>query len=200
MHSAKALKTRARILETATALFHSHGYHTTGIDRIIATAEVSKGSFFYHFRNKEALASAVLAHDLDEALSEFGLADGRASEGEPRHALLALLAAMAARMSRPDAQGRPRGCLFGNLAAELSLEPGPLHQEVRAALERLRALIAELLRGAQQRQEIMTTEPPERLAGMILSLLEGAALLDKSAQRTAELPRALHFIEQRLLD
>ncbi|TQX79198.1 MULTISPECIES: TetR family transcriptional regulator, partial [unclassified Rhizobium] len=33
---------RQRIIETAYALFKSGGFHTTGIDRIIADADVAK--------------------------------------------------------------------------------------------------------------------------------------------------------------
>ncbi len=50
----------ARILETASRLFYEQGYNATGINQIIAEAEVAKASFYHHFHSKEELCVAYL--------------------------------------------------------------------------------------------------------------------------------------------
>ena len=51
---------RRVILDTATRLFGKHGYHATTVPMIVAEAEVSTGSFYMYFRNKEDVFNAAL--------------------------------------------------------------------------------------------------------------------------------------------
>ena len=51
---------RRAILGTATALFGNHGYHATTVPMIVAQAEVSTGSFYMYFCNKEDVFNAAL--------------------------------------------------------------------------------------------------------------------------------------------
>ena len=46
---------KARLLEVADELFYSEGIHTVGIDRIIATAGVTKATFYKHYGSKDNL-------------------------------------------------------------------------------------------------------------------------------------------------
>lgn len=56
----KAEATRRTILEKAFDLIYMQGYQATSIDEIIATTKVTKGAFFYHFKNKEEMGLAVI--------------------------------------------------------------------------------------------------------------------------------------------
>jgi len=51
---------RSTILDAATRLFGSYGYHATTVPMIVAEADSSVGSFYAHFRNKEDVFAAVL--------------------------------------------------------------------------------------------------------------------------------------------
>lgn len=51
---------RKLLLDAATHLFGSHGYHATTVPMIVAEAGSSVGSFYAHFRNKEDVFAAVL--------------------------------------------------------------------------------------------------------------------------------------------
>jgi TetR/AcrR family transcriptional repressor of nem operon len=53
-------KTRARIVEAARRLFNTHGYDRVTLDMVMASAGMTRGGFYAHFRNKESLfAEAV---------------------------------------------------------------------------------------------------------------------------------------------
>jgi AcrR family transcriptional regulator len=56
----KAAATRNHILENAFKLIYLKGYQATSIDEIIASTAVTKGAFFYHFKNKEDMGLAVI--------------------------------------------------------------------------------------------------------------------------------------------
>lgn len=56
----KQLKTRQKVIDTATALFHRQGYQATGINQIVAESGVVKSSLYQHFNSKEELAAVYL--------------------------------------------------------------------------------------------------------------------------------------------
>src|SRR5215469_9351129 len=49
-----------RILDAATRVFSTKGYHATLVDEIAAEAETSKGGVYFHFPNKQAIFLALL--------------------------------------------------------------------------------------------------------------------------------------------
>jgi AcrR family transcriptional regulator len=51
---------RTVLLDAATRMFASHGYHGATVPMIVAEAGRSVGSFYVHFRNKEDIFAAVL--------------------------------------------------------------------------------------------------------------------------------------------
>jgi TetR/AcrR family transcriptional regulator, transcriptional repressor for nem operon len=56
----KAEKTRFSILEKAFELIYVKGYQATSIDDILANIQVTKGAFYYHFKNKDEMGLAIV--------------------------------------------------------------------------------------------------------------------------------------------
>ena len=56
----KASETRITILQKAFELIYTKSYQTTSIDEIIATTNVTKGAFYYHFKNKDEMGLAII--------------------------------------------------------------------------------------------------------------------------------------------
>ena len=191
--SPKALATREKILQAANGLFYRHGYTATGVDKIIAAAGVAKGNFFYHFKNKEELAIAVLDWHRDLALAEIGL-DQILAQSSPARALDDLLRNMAARMTCGSDACRVRGCFFGNFALELATGSEPVRRKVQEIFAGFRSLIRELLERGQAQGEVRADLDAEGASGLILSVMEGAVLLDKTNQSEQEVRHALEFI------
>lgn len=52
--------TRDRILDSALNIFSHKGYYDTNLDEIVREAQVSKGSIYFHFPNKEKLFFALV--------------------------------------------------------------------------------------------------------------------------------------------
>lgn len=57
--------TRDRIIEQATRLFVSRGYHAMSMREIAEAVGVTKAALYYHFSDKEELFMAVLTASLD---------------------------------------------------------------------------------------------------------------------------------------
>ena len=56
----RSFQRHQRILDAATRVFSSKGYHGTLVDEIAAEAETSKGGVYFHFPNKQAIFLALL--------------------------------------------------------------------------------------------------------------------------------------------
>jgi len=61
-------QTRERLLHTAARLFRQRGYAATGVDAVVADANLTAGALYAHFDSKETL----LAEALDAAFRESG--------------------------------------------------------------------------------------------------------------------------------
>jgi TetR/AcrR family transcriptional regulator, transcriptional repressor for nem operon len=56
----KSEATRLGILQKSFELIYVKGYQTTSIDDILATTQVTKGAFYYHFKNKDEMGIAII--------------------------------------------------------------------------------------------------------------------------------------------
>jgi len=56
----KSETTRLTMLQKAFELIYENGYQSTSIDDIIATTQVTKGAFYYHFKNKDEMGMAII--------------------------------------------------------------------------------------------------------------------------------------------
>ncbi len=55
------LPTRAiQVINTSIYLFHHHGFHTVGVDRIVKECEVPKATFYNYFHSKERFIEICL--------------------------------------------------------------------------------------------------------------------------------------------
>lgn len=127
---------RARLLSTASRLFYTEGLHAVGIDRIIATASVTRATLYRHFPSKDDLVVAYL-NQADEVIRARVSAAGTQG-GSTDDTIRAV-----ARFIADDIQGPGfRGCAFLNAAAEY---PDPEHPVHRAVLEHRQWFLAAMV-------------------------------------------------------
>jgi len=63
--------TRRRILSAAGKLFRAQGFDKTSVDRIVAAAEVAKGTFYQYFQTKIDVALALGSEAQQQSLEEI---------------------------------------------------------------------------------------------------------------------------------
>jgi AcrR family transcriptional regulator len=127
---------RDQLIETAGKLFYRDGYHATGIDCILAEAQVAKMTLYHHFRSKEELILAVLekrSREMFDSLQQFLDAKKRS----PKKRLEAVFDWLVAWISSKEF----RGCSFLKAMAEYQYLDDPVH---RAALAHKVALTTEI--------------------------------------------------------
>jgi len=84
----KSARTRARLMDAAVEVFARDGFEAASVNEIARIAEVANGTFYVHFKDKDAIAVEVAARigaditdqidramaDMDDALERFGFA------------------------------------------------------------------------------------------------------------------------------
>jgi AcrR family transcriptional regulator len=126
------------LIEKASALFRAKGYSATSIEEIVDACGITKGSLYYHFESKEALALAVMDR-VHRYFSEhiFSLV---AQMDDPGAAELAAFnqAVEAFFDSHPD------GCLLANLSLEIGATSAAFGARIRIYFEEWRGCYAKV--------------------------------------------------------
>lgn len=64
----RAIKTRARLQDTARAVIAETGYAALRVEEVVRRAGVAKGTFFAHFKDKDALMERLIGAEMDRRL------------------------------------------------------------------------------------------------------------------------------------
>ncbi|SFI90972.1 TetR/AcrR family transcriptional regulator [Celeribacter neptunius] len=66
----RAIATREKLLSTARALIDQEGFEALRVEDLVRTAGVAKGTFFAHFKDKDALMEQIIGARLAEISAE----------------------------------------------------------------------------------------------------------------------------------
>ena len=132
---------KQRILETATRLFYQQGYHATGINQVIAEAEVARASLYLHYASKEALLAAFLQYR-----HTYWFAKLRAFT-EAVHTPKKKIAAAFDFLHKMNEEEDFRGCAFLNILSETTEKDAEALDIIQSHKQELRDYIAEILAG-----------------------------------------------------
>ena len=80
--------TRAKLLNSALALFATRGYAATSVDAIADAAGVSAGLLYHHFDSKAAVLNAIFEQSLTDVQATFSAADRETHAADRLPALL----------------------------------------------------------------------------------------------------------------
>ncbi|SMR70960.1 transcriptional regulator, TetR family [Aliiroseovarius halocynthiae] len=68
----RTLKTRARLIEAATAIVEDSSFTELRVEEVVRRAGVAKGTFFAHFKDKDALLDRMIGEIIDQHLDQIG--------------------------------------------------------------------------------------------------------------------------------
>ena len=84
------MSTRENLIQAGLNLFHKHGIHPVGLDRVLRKAGVTKTTFYNHFESKETFACAVIDRFGEELHSRIDRRFDGAHVGEIKQHLLSI--------------------------------------------------------------------------------------------------------------
>ncbi|WP_431967912.1 TetR/AcrR family transcriptional regulator [Actinacidiphila sp. bgisy160] len=176
---------REKILSAAHSLFEQRGYSAPGLAEICRAAGVPRGSFHYFFASKEALALSVVDEQWNAQRRMWLriLAPGAAPLVRLR--ILFEATSVQQREGQRD-RGAVAGCVFVNLAVEVSEQTRVVRERLRQIFEAQVGMVESVVTEARQRGEVTVSDPREA-ARSVVAQLEGRVLLAKLYDNTGPL-------------
>jgi TetR/AcrR family transcriptional repressor of nem operon len=178
--ASKGESTRERILEAAEALVFERGFSGTAIDDILSKTNLTKGAFFYHFKDKADLASAILERYWDQ---DFAILDGLSKRADaladtPAQAVILFL-----KLFEEFLQGLATplpGCLFASYVYESGAFEPAISRYIRNGFRQWSKMFEEKLDAALRETREKPDVSAKDLAEMAVCLIEGAHVLARA--------------------
>ncbi|WP_418459186.1 TetR/AcrR family transcriptional regulator [Brucella intermedia] len=168
-------KTRESLVRAGVIALTEKGFSATGLDEILKTVAVPKGSFYHYFDSKEAFGAELIDsygryfdHKLDQFFGDHALS--------PLNRLRAFIRDAEDGMER---YRYSRGCLVGNLGQEMGALPESFRGKLSTIFIGWQRRTAECLRSGQVCGEIAAHHDVDNLSAFFWIGWEGAVLRAK---------------------
>jgi len=183
-------QTKNDLLNAAMELMLDRGYNGTTVEQICKAAGVTKGSFFYYFKNKESLGQALLPHFL-RIMGELLMQGNHQQVDDPLQRLYSYCDDIANLLTHQDV---PKSCLIGNFAQELASTQPAFSTICNDCFAQWAQQLQQELDAACQRYPPNGTIDTYSIAEHFLAIFEGALILAKAQQDLAVVVQNLdHF-------
>lgn len=190
----KGSATRRRIMDAAEHLVLEKGFSATSIDSIQEQADISRGTFFYHFSSKDDLSKAIIRR---YAEVDFETVNAMMSRAEKlmTDALgqLILFISLHEEMFEQMTRTFP-GCLFASYAYEASLFDEETEGIVIDSLEHWRKLVGSKVQQVLDDHDNPPDIKPEQIADYMYSVLQGAFILSRLYDDNNIIVTQLHLL------
>ena len=157
---------KQQIVDAGLAELHARGYAACSVEDITKAAGVPKGSFYNHFASKEQFAV--------EAVRRYFQVSGWPVSFTDESAVGRLRAGFDALYYAARDRAYSRGCMWGNLANEVSDHSTAIRGELAEGLDAWSAIVTELVAAAQRQGEISSSGDPAQIGRFIVNAWEGA--------------------------
>ncbi|MBR0596993.1 TetR/AcrR family transcriptional regulator [Sinanaerobacter chloroacetimidivorans] len=166
---------RQEIIKIAAALIESKGYENTKLSDILEAAAIGKGQFYHYFSSKHELGLEVLDYFyeiFDREVLEGILSSKKSPEAKINEMLQWVLENHTSKQARC-------GCIFGNIALELSEHDPAFSKKVREVfdkwIDKLSIVLEEMARGKEGSSCV-------EVAQGVVALIEGGIMIMKNKQ------------------
>jgi TetR/AcrR family transcriptional repressor of nem operon len=185
---------KQRILDTAGSIIGKKGFSAVGLNEILQTVNVPKGSFYHYFSSKDAFGEALLNSYFTTYLAEIDVIFSNSALSEYEK----LLCYWQSWINNQTSQQ-----FFGKcLAVKLGAEVADLSESMRLALDRGTAQIIQRLGAAmargQQDGSVTLTDTPENVALMLYQMWLGASVMVKITRTSTPFEHAMAATRQML--
>ncbi len=180
--------TKQRLLDAGLAMLLKHGYNDLGIQALLEATSVPKGSFYHHFRDKEAFALEVV----DEYMRNVHAGLDACLGDETVPPLERVRGFFVASQDKYRQEGY-MGCLLGGLGQELSGVSDVFRSKIDWCFAEIAARIAGCLDEARERGDLPADSDVKKLSVLLVDCWEGAALRSRLPRDPAPLGEMLDF-------
>ena len=186
-------KTKENILEKGLDLLETKGYNATGIQEIADAAGIPKGSFYNYFSSKEDFGVAVIKYYAAKHLVEW-IARININSKE-KQKLIKVFIDIA---NDYDCAGSTKGCLLGNLSAEISSASEKCRMALLESMDSFKIVLINRIKEGQANGEFENKIPAEKIVDIIWSVWQGSLLEMKVKKSNSSLNHNMESLFQLL--
>lgn len=169
----KGDQTKSRIITEATKLVQKKGFEATSMTDVVEATGMQKGCLYFHFTGKDELLFAILEKSKTDF---FGLIDGALQGKTPAEQLDNFMQGV---LDYQKSMGFAGGCIFGNIASEMSDKDKRVAAFVRDLFDEWIEKIRKVVLSAQKTGAVTKDISADILARHIIMALEGGILLSR---------------------
>lgn len=185
----KGVATREKLMDFAEEAILQKGFGATSIEELIAAAGITKSGFFYHFKDKNALAHALLERHLrkDDAILDGVFNQARHLSNDPLQVFLIALKLLADLLM--DLPGGHPGCLVVTYCYNERLFDRRTQDLNRQGVLNWRKRFADVFVEIDAVHGRRDDAAIETLADMVSAVIEGGIVLSKVLKEPSILAR-----------
>lgn len=185
--------TRQHILDIGLGIFAGKGFTSVGLNELLKTAGVPKGSFYHYFESKEQFGQAMLEDYFARYLADIDLLlDDEAASGHQR-----LMRYWQRWLDRQCADCTDQKCLVVKLSAEVADLSDAMRLTLRDGTDRIVARIARTIAAGIADGSLPAVDA-QATAQTLYQLWLGASLLGKLHRDRQALESAMTYTRQLL--
>jgi len=168
--------TRQHILSVAKVLILGKGFSAVGLNEILKTAQVPKGSFYHYFDSKEHFGTVMLENYFDEYLARLDISLNVSSQRSALHLLLDYFDGWRESQCSDITSDK---CLVVKLSGEVSDLSEAMRLALKQGTQGVIARLAHCIQQATDHKEIQLTDDAQTVAKELYYLWVGATLMTK---------------------
>lgn len=184
--------TKEKLLQKGTELFLLQGYNATGIGEITDAINVSKGSFYNHFKKKEKFVVQIL-EDFGKQLSQEHVLALSNEKLSPINRILLFYEQKTTQVIHKE--NYLKGCLISNMCQEIADKSNVIAASVDKAYLGMHKALQNCLEEAKKVNELDSSLDTNLMAEFILNSWNGAIMRVKASRNPMALNAFLQFLQ-----
>lgn len=165
----KSEHTKQIIINEAFKMFYENGFKSSSVDKIMKGANLTKGAFYHHYKNKQELGLAVIALKLQKRVHENMILP-LYQKGD---ALKILEETFLNRLKSFSLYYKKHGCPMNNFINEIGDYEICFQTALQKIIEEWKTALIELIDRGKKENTINNNVPSSAVATYLISSFEG---------------------------
>jgi len=178
VNTSKGERTREMIIERSAPIFNKKGIAATAMSDIMEATQLSKGSLYVHFENKDVLAEAVVDYNMELLYRRTLAAMNKFTD--PKEKLFAFIDLYRNPLN-PPVEG---GCPMLNFGMEADDQFDAVCEKVARMVNKSQQLFVDVIVDGIRKKVLKPDWNYKEFATLFFAMVEGGILISKTTKKT----------------
>jgi TetR/AcrR family transcriptional repressor of nem operon len=190
--TSESSEVRDNIVAVGQRIMAGKGFSAVGLNEILTTAKVPKGSFYYYFASKDAFGDALLEKYFKDYLAEIDATLQQPDE-KMGECLIRYFDQWRTNQSVADCQGK---CLVVKMGAEVADLSEPMRLTLKQGTSAIMSRLAQAIERGMAAGVLTVEDQPAKVAESLYQLWLGASVMAKITRDASPFDAAMRTTQQ----